>query len=467
MSDRQEVVRQDVSSLPDTASETEHASRDHPATRRRRLLSALALLAAAAWLGWYLYTTAPRRQIPPIDLQGVHPDVAEAIQAATAAVRHQPRSAQSWGYLGMLLHAHEYYAEARTCYQLASRLDPQEFRWPYFLANLQETDDRQAALAAYQRSVEIQPKYAQLHIRLAELLMDMGRPKDAERELESALQLAPENGQAQFRKAQLLFQRRAYQDSLEWAHRAADHRPPRRETHELLLQLYHRLGQTDEAAEESRLLRTSAFAGGYWPDPHFEELKRLRRDPLWMAYQAHLLLDRGQAPAAIAILEGLVQQQPDDAVAREHLARAFIQVHLVDRAGEVLDEGLSRLPRSAELRRLRGAVHLLNRQWPQAVQQYQAALAIKPDDAASHLDLGYGLAQVDRIEEALAEFRQALRFQPDFIEPRLEIARLLLKQGETQPAQKELNTVLQLSPQNNAALELLKSVEQPSSEVKE
>ena len=241
----------------------------------------------------------------------------------------------------MMLHAHEYYTEAVTCYQLASQCDRQEFRWPYLLANLLENHDREAAAAAYRRAIEIQPELAQLHIRLAELCLDLGEFEQAEGELKTALESAPLNGQAQFRMAQLFFQRRDFATSLPWAKRAAEREPPRREVHELLLQLYHRLGEDEKSSEESRLLRTAAFAGGYWPDPYFEELKQLRRDPLWVAYQADQLLHAGNVPAALVILEQLVQQQPDDDVAREHLARALLHAHQQERAAEILDQGLA------------------------------------------------------------------------------------------------------------------------------
>lgn len=430
--------------------------------RGRLVLWGLLLTASAATVAGYVAWAAPRRQIPRIDFHDVHADVAAAIQAAMDAVRQSPRSGAAWGRLGMMLHAHEYYTEAVTCYQLASQCDRQEFRWPYLLANLLENHDREAAAAAYRRAIEIQPELAQLHIRLAELCLDLGEFEQAEGELKTALESAPLNGQAQFRMAQLFFQRRDFATSLPWAKRAAEREPPRREVHELLLQLYHRLGEDEKSSEESRLLRTAAFAGGYWPDPYFEELKQLRRDPLWVAYQADQLLHAGNVPAALVILEQLVQQQPDDDVAREHLARALLHAHQQERAAEILDQGLARLPRSCALRRLRGALYLLSQQWPQAVQEYRQALAVKADDAASHLDLGYCLSQLGEVDPALAEFREAIRFQPDFIEPRLQIARLLLKQGQAAAAQTELRAVLELSPQNAEARELLKPTSEPA-----
>ena len=126
MSGEQDQLPQGESSAQIAALHDASAGPRRRLTRGRRVLWGLLFVAGAALVAGYLAWTAPRRQLPQIDLQGVHPDVAAAIQRATDAVRRRPRSGDAWGQLGMILHAHEYYAEAATCYQLASRLDPQE-----------------------------------------------------------------------------------------------------------------------------------------------------------------------------------------------------------------------------------------------------------------------------------------------------------------------------------------------------
>jgi tetratricopeptide (TPR) repeat protein len=417
---------------------------------------------AVSWAAEYLGTAALRRQIPRVTFQDVHRDVAAAIQAASDTVQRNPRAGEPWGRLGMVFHAHEYYAEAITCYRVAGRLDPLEFRWPYYLANLLETDDRSAALVAYRQAIEIQPQIAQLRIRLAELFLDLGRLDDAERELTSAIQLAPQNNQAQYRLAQVLLQRGNPARSLEWATKAAAYQPPRREIHELLAQLYRRLGQSDKSTEQATLLRTAAFASGYWPDPYFEELKRLRRDPLWLGYQAQLLLHQGQSAEALAILEALVQDRPDDAAVCDQLARSLIHVGLLDRAAEVLEPAIQNLPQAHELRRLRAVVHLLQQEWQPAADRFQESLALKQDDAKGHQDLGYCLAQLQQTERAEAEFGEAIRLQPADIAPRVELVRLFLQQARYDEAQAELRLINELSPNNAQAAELGKLIRAPA-----
>jgi tetratricopeptide (TPR) repeat protein len=52
----------------------------------------------------------------------------------------------------------------------------------------------------------------------------------------------------------------------------------------------------------------------------------------------------------------------------------------------------------------------------EAIEQYREALKIKPDLAKSHNALGEVLAKMGRLEEAIAHYQEALRLKPDFAE---------------------------------------------------
>jgi Flp pilus assembly protein TadD len=107
--------------------------------------------------------------------------------------------------------------------------------------------------------------------------------------------------------------------------------------------------------------------------------------------------------------------------------------------------------------RLRGAVHMMQNEWEQAAGRFREAIAIKPDDAASHQDLGMCLLQLGESGTAMSEFREAVRYQADLIDARIEIARLLLNDAKWEDAERELQTVLDLSPDNPVARQLLKA----------
>src|SRR5207302_11227917 len=97
-------------------------------------VAGLLFVALVALLAVYLLHNRPTHEPPVVDLQGVEPRVAAAIEEARASVNHSPASAESWGRLGMVLLAHQFWEEARRCFVEAERLNRAEPRWPYFQA---------------------------------------------------------------------------------------------------------------------------------------------------------------------------------------------------------------------------------------------------------------------------------------------------------------------------------------------
>jgi Flp pilus assembly protein TadD len=155
-------------------------------------------------------------------------------------------------------------------------------------------------------------------------------------------------------------------------------------------------------------------------------------------------------------LEGLLAARPDDRAVREQLAHAYLRLDDLDSASRVLDEGLAVTPDYFPLHRLRGSVHMLGGEWEPGVVRFCDALSLKPDDPAAHSDLAYCFAQVRLFGPAIEEFREALRYRPEMVEARLHLAGLLLDRGDRDEAKRELETVLELSPQDPTAQALLK-----------
>lgn len=446
---------------PEPASTDQNAAQKTASGRRRaafgKYVVILAGMLAIAALAWRYCDRMFPPTVPEIDVNDSAPRVAEAIQAARDAVVQHPQSAEAWGRFGMTLQAHEYPAEAMDCYRQAARLQPDEFRWPYLLGSLLEGTDKEKAIAAYRQAIEIQPEIAQLRVKLADTLIQVGQSEAAEPELKRALDLVPTHPFARFLSARLLFQSQAYQECLQQLEPLSQEPPPRRGVVELLTQVYSRLGDQKEAKAENERLRSLPQSPDYWPDPYLEKLSTLRRDSRWLAYQAKLLFDRGEVQSTIDLLRMLVDEQPDDLMLREQLARAYYTLNRFDEAAGVLDEGIRRSPDSFVMLSLRGAVHMMQDEWKQASERYQKAVSIKPDDAASHQDLGMCFLQLGESGKAMNGFREAVRYQADLIESRIEIARLLLNQNKGEEAERELQTVLDLSPENAVARQLLEA----------
>jgi tetratricopeptide (TPR) repeat protein len=82
----------------------------------------------------------------------------------------------------------------------------------------------------------------------------------------------------------------------------------------------------------------------------------------------------------------------------------------------------------------------------EAITQYREALRIKPDYAYAHSNLGNALLQQGRTDEAITQNREALRIKPDDVHACNNLGDALLQQGRTDEAITEYRQALQIKP---------------------
>jgi Flp pilus assembly protein TadD len=98
----------------------------------------------------------------------------------------------------------------------------------------------------------------------------------------------------------------------------------------------------------------------------------------------------------------------------------------------------------------------------EAMEHFQEALRLKPDDALAHNNLGAALAQTGQPQEAVAQFRMALQLQPDLAAARnnlgdalINFGHVLFQQGQMNQAIAPLQEGLQIRPDNVGACNCL------------
>src|SRR5262245_1009114 len=116
------------------------------------LKAALAVAAMlAAGLAYHLWQRHVAVEPPTLDFAGMDPAIVALIQQSRDAVVAAPRFGPAWGKLGMVFLAYDRQDEARACFIHAERLDPVQFRWPYFHGLSLSLTDPDAALGYLQR----------------------------------------------------------------------------------------------------------------------------------------------------------------------------------------------------------------------------------------------------------------------------------------------------------------------------
>ena len=99
----------------------------------------------------------------------------------------------------------------------------------------------------------------------------------------------------------------------------------------------------------------------------------------------------------------------------------------------------------------RGAEFYQQEKYPDAEEEYRAAVLLDPQNAALHVALWVALNQLNKSDEALAEAREALRLDPESDLAHFSLGTTLLHQGNDDGAIKEFRAALKLDPDSVGA----------------
>src|SRR5437762_3278054 len=84
----------------------------------------------------------------------------------------------------------------------------------------------------------------------------------------------------------------------------------------------------------------------------------------------------------------------------------------------------------------------------EAIREFREAIRLNPEYAEAHYDLGAALFELDNgVDEALVEFREALRINPGDAETHNTFGLALLEAGNVDEALHEYREALRLNPQ--------------------
>jgi tetratricopeptide (TPR) repeat protein len=94
-----------------------------------------------------------------------------------------------------------------------------------------------------------------------------------------------------------------------------------------------------------------------------------------------------------------------------------------------------------------------------AIAEYRAALRIDPDSATVHFNLGNVFQTMGRLEDALAEYQASLRIDPDTAEVHYELAYALARMpGHLAQAIAECREMLRIRPNDEPGRQLMASL---------
>ena len=385
----------------------------------------LLLLIAALFWSCDSRTQSPGLpELPQIVVIDELPSVAASILSARRKVLNNPQDPAANGQLGMLLHAHGKLESAVTCYERARLLDPNVFRWLYFQAwALAELGEPHAAIDGLRNALELDPAHVRAQLTLAELFLHVGELAESRLLYERVTRDHADRVDAHYGFGQLLLRQGDSESAIRQFHEALKQGGHFGSAHYALSRAYREQGDGTAATHHLTLFQKHRNDLMKVDDPLRGELERLRVGDSGTSPVARInnhvaravqLLKAGRVPEAVAEYEGRpVEDARQDALFHANLIDLYGQLGKIREAEEHFEKSLAIDPNLAKAHFNLGMIRLKARRFGDAEAAFQRAAQIDPNDPETRSRLGFALEQQGQGAAGLEQYRAALAIDPD------------------------------------------------------
>lgn len=385
-------------------------------------------------------------QPPAVKLDLLDPYLAAGIAAARSNVLAAPESAAAWGNLGQALHAAEFNTDARACYQRAAELDTGSVRWIHLLGLVRLQHEPEAALSNLTHAVEMAGAQADAsRVQLAHAMVERGLHDDAMRHIQVLLASNPLHAAARLEQARIQMARNQPDLADASLVPCLTNLFTARPALLLLSQVRQRQGKGEEAAAISR--RALAMPRNYdWPDPFLRDVQALRADRQKLQDRINAFLMQRRLPEAATALEIMFKAFPEDPESWLLLGRLRLLERKCDEAETAYRRHLVMRTNSLNGLIQLALAQLCQEQWTNAVATLQQAVALKPDFAQAHFNLGYAWSRAGAPDASIHSYREALRCNPGDANAHAALGEELLRVGSRTEAVEHFQRALALNP---------------------
>jgi len=323
---------------------------------------------------------------------------------------------EAYGKLGQAYHAYSLAATARECYFNATTLAPNDFRWIYLLAKLdQQAGHFDDAVSRLSRARSLRPDYVAASVNLGNIFLELNRLSEAQGAFAKALEVEKNNPAALYGMGQVSASNRDYAAAVRYFEETLARVPGATRVHYSLAMAYRGLGNAEKAKAH---LAQQGTVGVRVTDPLVDGLQDLITGERLYLSRGKIAFEARRYAEAANEFRKAVAAKPDSVTPRVNLGAALSQT------GDVAG----------------------------AAEQFTAALRIDPSNAVAHYNLGIILAVQNKPAEAIAHLRSALSAEPNDANARFLLAQQLSKSGKTDEALSEYSRVVEANPANESAL---------------
>jgi tetratricopeptide (TPR) repeat protein len=275
-------------------------------------------------------------------------------------------------------------------------LDPSRWEPHLSLALLQvKSADFAAAEASFKKVIELNPKAMQPHLALGEFYQSQKRFGEAEQEFRSALAI----------------------DSTTIGPREA------------LARLYMAEGKKADAEEVLK-----------------QAVHDLPHNPDSFLALSNFYYVTGDLDKSVAEYHALFLERPKDLVVRKKYIELLLQAKRYDEARSLNDEILKTNPKDYDALVYRSQMQINSGDVSDAEQTLQAVVKDAPNNIQAHYALGVAFRKQGNLAQAVGEWREALRLNPNFLDAERDIADAAMQQGDMNGLQDAADQMIRLQP---------------------
>lgn len=371
-------------------------------------------------------SAAALREVPPAALDAADAGARQQIEAAYAELLPRAEDASqsdaargaAYGELGKLLLAASLLKVAEPALVNAETLAPADPQWPYYLGHLhRRIGDLAGAAESFERTLGLAPDDVPAMIWIGRVRLSEGRAEAAEAQFSRVLAADPDDVAARLGLGRAVLARRQYERASRELEQVLALDPGAVAAHYPLGLAYRGLG--DMARANAHLAQ--------------------RADP----DEVDLPLDDPRMASLAGLLDSALAHQRRGVEALDNREWAEAARHF--RNGLAVAPSGDAILRLSLMHKLGTALWMLG-DTDAAIAQFEAGIQLSPGHALNHFSLGVISAQQRELEEARRRFADAVMHDPDFVEARIALGRVLHALGQPEAALPHYAHALRVAP---------------------
>lgn len=228
-------------------------------------------------------------------------------------------------------------------------------------------------------------------------------------------------------------------DAIREAQKALEQDPNNLAAHRLLARIYiHNLGDANAVANQKQTIALAVA--------QLEAVQRLdpadTQSQLWLA---HLYGFQNRPDQAEKVLRGVLKRAPDNQAALEQLSQLYLEEGRTKDAISLLQNAAGD-SNDATVYDLLGSAYAKANDYPKAVDTYQRAVALDPNEGSPRKGLAQALLANHEYTEALSQYQRLTQIEPDNAENYLRMSQIYRHLNHLNKAQSSLMEAKEYAP---------------------